>query len=171
MPFARFRLPRRRPSLRLQSPDHEWFMFHPDPDQPLVVAGFGEAASLAAIVMDLPVRNEMLVLLDERRVVTAMLLDPPAELGLFVGMAQVPGLETPFCQTLDIVIRDRVETGPPSADDRRGYHALRRAHMAQGLLLLDVVVTDGDMMRSLAIGCDPDPVWFDEWDPDTLDAA
>ena len=87
MSFSRFRLPRRRPSLRLQSPDHEWFMFHPDPDQPLVVSGFGEAASLAAIVMDLPVRNEMLVLLDEHRVVTAMLLDPPPEVGLFVGIS------------------------------------------------------------------------------------
>jgi len=171
MSFSRFRLPRRRPSLRLQSPDHEWFMFHPDPDQPLVVSGFGEAASLAAIVMDLPVRNEMLVLLDEHRVVTAMLLDPPPEVGLFVGMARLPGLEAPYCQTLAIVVTDHVVTGPPTDDDRRGYHALRRAHMAQGLLLLDVVITDGDMVRSLAIGCDPDPVWFDEFDPGAVDAA
>ena len=37
--------------------------------------------------------------------------------------------------------------------------------MAQGLLLLDVILTDGDTVRSLAIGCDPDPVWFDEFDP------
>ena len=40
--------------------------------------------------------------------------------------------------------------------------------MAQGLLLLDVLLTDGETIRSLAIGCDPDPVWFDEWDPDLL---
>ena len=32
-------------------------------------------------------------------------------------------------------------------------------------LLLDVLLTDGDTVRSLAIGCDPDPVWFDEFDP------
>ena len=33
------------------------------------------------------------------------------------------------------------------------------------ILLLDVLLTDGDTVRSLAIGCDPDPVWFDEFDP------
>ncbi|MCB0957748.1 MAG: hypothetical protein KDB12_16465, partial [Ilumatobacter sp.] len=103
--------------------------------------------------------------------VTAMLLDPPPEVGLFVGLAQLPGLETPFCQTLSIVVQAHVETGPPTDDDRRGYQALRRAHMAQGLLLLDVVITDGDTVRSLAIGCDPDPVWFDEFDPGAVDAA
>jgi hypothetical protein len=43
--------------------------------------------------------------------------------------------------------------------------------MAQGLLLLDVMLTDGDTVRSLAIGCDPDPVWFDEFDPDLFDPA
>ena len=150
MSFARFRLPRRRPSLRLQSPDHEWFMFHPDPDQPLVVSGFGEAASLAAIVMDLPVRNEMLVLLDERRVVTAMLLDPPPEVGLFVGLAQLPGLETPFCQTLSIVVQAHVETGPPTDDDRRGYQALRRALGDQGPLRAVLPITDPDATASLA---------------------
>ena len=37
--------------------------------------------------------------------------------------------------------------------------------MAQGLLLLDVILTNGDTVRSLAIGCDPDPVWFDEFTP------
>jgi hypothetical protein len=35
--------------------------------------------------------------------------------------------------------------------------------MAQGLQLLDVVLTDGDDVCSLAIGCDPDPVWFDDF--------
>lgn len=100
-----------------------------------------------------------------------MLLDPPAEVGLFVGMADLPGVEAPFCQTISIVIDPHVPSGPPSDSDRCGYHALRRAHMAQGLLLLDVILTDGENVRSLAIGCDPDPAWFDDFvgvvdDPD-----
>jgi hypothetical protein len=37
--------------------------------------------------------------------------------------------------------------------------------MTQGLLLLDALVTDGDRVQSLAIGCDPDPVWFEEFTP------
>ena len=167
MPFVtRVRVPRRaQPALRLQSGDHQWTICYPDPDDPIVIAGFGEAAMLATAVLDLEVHREVLVLLDPRRHVTALLLDPPAEVGLLVGMAAPPGVEAPFCQTMCIVVQPHVPTGPPTEQDRRGYHALRRAHMAQGLLLLDVILTNGDTVRSLAIGCDPDPVWFDEFDP------
>mgnify|MGYP006339135375 FL=1 len=66
-------------------------------------------------------------------------------------------------QTVSIGVDPDVAGGPPSDVDRRGYHALRRAHMAQGLLLLDVLLTDGNRVRSLALGCDPDPVWHDEF--------
>jgi hypothetical protein len=163
MPYtSRRRLPRRRQqSLQLQSDEHCWSIFHPDPDDPIVLDGFAEAAMLALDACELPMRHELLVLLDERRHVTAMLLDPPAEVGLLVGMADLPGVETPFCQTLCIVLERTVEVRPPTDDERRGYFALRRAHMAQGLLLLDVIQTDGDTIRSLAIACDPDPAWFD----------
>lgn len=162
----RLRLPRRRQqSLRLESGDHPWSIFHPNPDDPIVVAEFSDAVMLATEVLDMPVCHEVLVLLDARRRITAMLLDPPAEVGLLIGMAQLPGVEAPFCQTISIVIDDEVPEGPPSEVDRRGYHALRRAHMAQGLLLLDVLLTDGNLVRSLALGCDPDPVWYDEFAP------
>ena len=166
MPLApRLRLPRRRqPMLSLHSCDHEWFVYVPDPESPLWLTEFGDAVSLALDIGDLlPVRHEAVVLLDEHRRITAMLLDPPAEVGLFVGHHAPPGAEAPFCQTVTIVLRDHVPMGPPSADDRHGYQALRRIHMAQGLQLLDVLVTDRDAVRSLAIGCDPDPVWFDEF--------
>jgi hypothetical protein len=82
---------------------------------------------------------------------------------MFVGHTHFPGFETPFCQTMVIVIDDDVRQGPPTPDQAHAYHAIRRAHMAQGLQLLDVVLTDGDDVCSLAIGCDPDPVWFDEF--------
>ncbi|MDO8392093.1 MAG: hypothetical protein Q7V57_16580 [Actinomycetota bacterium] len=164
MPYTpRRRMPRRRQqALHLQSDDLCWSIYHPDPDEPIVLSGFAEAAALAVDATELPVRNEILVLLDEHRRVTAMLIDPPAEVGLLVGMAALPGVEAPFCQTLCIVVQPEVALGPPHDDDRRGYFALRRAHMAQGLLLLDVILTDGDNIRSLSIGCDPDPAWFDE---------
>jgi hypothetical protein len=131
----------------------------------MVVGGFGDAALLATEVVSLPMRHEALVLLDEQRQVTSILLDPPAEVGLFVGHCPPPGAEAPFCQTLAVVLQHHVRTGPPDEADREGYLALRRLHMAQGLLLLDVLLTDGDTVRSLAIGCDPDPIWFEEFVP------
>lgn len=166
MPFMpRLRLPRRRqPLLSYRSDVLEWYLFTPHPDEPLHILEFGDAVSLAMDLPEvMPVHHEALVLLDEHRAITSVLLDPPAEVGVFVAHADLPGLETPFCQTLSVVIEDHVRTGPPTDADRHGYQALRRLHMAQGLLLLDVLVTDGDAVRSLAIGCDPDPVWFEEF--------
>ncbi len=55
MPFMpRLRLPRRRPTaLSLRTHDHDWFVFTPEPDHPLVVAEFGDAVSLATDITDL----------------------------------------------------------------------------------------------------------------------
>jgi hypothetical protein len=155
---------RRQAALRLESHDRCWSIWHPSPDEPIVIAEFADAACLALDLTEIA-HHEVLVLLDEHRQVTAMLIDPPADVGVFVGQFCLPGVETPFCQTMSIAIDPSVAPGPPSDDDRRGYHALRRAHMAQGLLLLDALITDGDNIRSLAIGCDPDPIWFDGFEP------
>lgn len=167
MPYSpRPRLSRRRQhSLQLQSDAQCWSILHPPTDDAIILAEFSDAAALAAELSELQVQREALALIDARRRVTAILIDPPAEVGLLVGLVDLPGVEAPFCQTMSIVIDDRVPTGAPSDEDRQGYHALRRAHMAQGLLLMDVLVTDGTIVRSLAIGCDPEPVWFDAFDP------
>ena len=161
----RLRLPRRRSSaLTIESLGREWFIFTPNPDEPLVVAEFGDAAWLALDLPEvMPMRHEALLLLDELRQVTAVLLDPPSEVGLFVGHCTPPGAEAPFCQTLSVVLLPEVQVGPPTEHDRQGYQALRRLHMAQGLQLMDVLLTDGEHVRSMAIGCDPDPIWFDEF--------
>ena len=37
--------------------------------------------------------------------------------------------------------------------------------MLQGLQLLDVLLVDHERVQSLAIACDPDPVWFDDFSP------
>ena len=118
MPFVtRVRVPRRaQPALRLQSGDHQWSICYPDPDDPIVIAGFGEAAMLATAVLDLEVHREVLVLLDPRRHVTALLLDPPAEVGLLVGMAAPPGVEAPFCQTMCIVAVSYTHLTLPTSD-------------------------------------------------------
>jgi hypothetical protein len=137
----------------------------PNPDEPLVIAEFADAANLASAVVDMPIDKEVLVLLDERRRVTAMITDPPTELGLFVGWCDGPGLEVPFSQTLTICVAESVPEAPPDERDRLGYFELRRLHMLQGLLLLDVLLVDHERVQSLAIACDPDAVWFEEFSP------
>jgi hypothetical protein len=139
-----------------------WF---PDPDEPVLVHTFGDAATLAFDLLELPAERELLILLDERRAVTAIVVDPPPPVGVFIGRCDVPGLEVPFCQTMSLVLVDRVHEGPPSNEDRTGYLALRRFHVLQGLQLLDVILVDGERVQSLAIACDPDPIWFEEFHP------
>jgi len=162
---------RHRPDARLGIDvgfDTDLESFHiwtPDPDDPIMLTEFNEAAMLAFDAEAMPLDRELLVLLDEHRRVTAMLLDPPAPLGVMIGRFDVPGLDVPFCQTLSIVIVDHIDMAPPNDDDRAGYLSLRRIHMLQGLQLLDVILVDGDRVQSLAISCDPDPVWFDPFEP------
>ncbi len=54
---------------------------------------------------------------------------------------------------------------PPDRKDRVGYFELRRIHMLQGLQLLDILMVDHERVQSLAIACDPDAVWFEEFAP------
>jgi hypothetical protein len=137
----------------------------PDPDDPVAVHDFGAAAALAFDALELPAERELLVLLDELRTITAIVVDPPPPVGLFIGQCDMPGLEVPFCQTMSLVLVDRVVPGPAGDDDRSGYLALRRFHMLQGLQLLDVILVDGERVRSMAIACDPDPIWFEPFEP------
>jgi hypothetical protein len=155
----------RRRSLRIEL-DHDPFgIWLPAADDPLVLAGFGDAASFAFEVADWEVEREVLALLDAQRRVTAMLLDPPPPVGVLIGSCELPALEVPFCQTLSVVVADRRLGGPPDDDERQGYLSLRRLHMLQGLQLLDVLLVGDDAVQSLAIACDPDPIWFDDFEP------
>jgi hypothetical protein len=165
MSLRRPRLRSRRHVIDIHYGNQPCYVWLPNPDEPLVIAEFADAANLASGVLDMPVDKEVLVLLDERRHVTALFADPPTELGLFVGWCDGPGLEVPFSQTMTICVADHVAEAPPSEKDRTGYFDLRRLHMLQGLQLLDILMVDHERVQSLAIACDPDPVWFDEFAP------
>ena len=165
MSFRRPRLRSRRHIVDIQYGNQPCSVWLPNPDEPLVIADFADAANLASAVVDMPIDKEVLVLLDELRRVTAMISDPPTELGLFVGWCDGPGLEVPFSQTMTICVTERVSEAPPDERDRLGYFELRRIHMLQGLQLLDVLMVDHERVQSLAIACDPDAVWFEEFAP------
>lgn len=164
MSFRRPRLRSRRHTVDVHFDDQPCSVWLPSPDEPLVIAQFSDAASLASAVLDMPVDKEVMVLLDERRHVTAILADPPTTLGLFVGWCDGPGLEVPFSQTMTVCVCDAAPMAP-APEDRRGYFELRRIHLLQGLQLLDVLLVDHERVVSLAIACDPDAVWFDDFSP------
>jgi hypothetical protein len=130
----------------------------PDPDDTMRLLTFGDAAALGLALFDSAVEREVLVLLDEHRRITAMVVDPPAEIGLLAGHCLAPVLAVPFCQTLVISYVDRMDD---AAALRDLYLAVRRAHVLQGLQLVDMVLVGLDRTHSLAIAHDPDPVWFD----------
>ena len=165
MTFRRPRLRSRRQVIDIQFGDQPCYVWLPNPEEPLVIREFADAANLASGVLDMPVQKEVMTLLDERRQVTAMFADPPTELGLFVGWCDGPGLEVPFSQTMMICVADHVPNAPPGPDDRIGYFELRRIHMLQGLQLLDILLVDHERVQSLAIACDPDAIWFEGFAP------
>ena len=107
MSFRRPRLRSRRNVIDIHFGDQPCYVWLPNPDDPVIVAEFADAANLATAVLDMPVEKEVMVLLDERRQVTAMFADPPTELGLFVGWCDGPGLEVPFSQTMMICVADQ----------------------------------------------------------------
>jgi hypothetical protein len=159
-----------RQPLRVEIGHDPFRIWLPPVDDPIVIATFGQAGALAFDLLDGEVEREVLVLLDEQRQVTALLFDPPPAVGVLIGSCDLPCLEVPFCQTLSIVIAADASgatghDGPPDAEERRGYLGLRRMHMLQGLQLLDVLVVDQERVRSLAIACDPDPIWFEPFEP------
>ena len=165
MSFRRPRLRSRRHVIDIRFGEEPCYVWLPAPDEPLVIAEFADAANLASAVLDMPIDKEVLVLLDEQRRVTAMFADPPTELGLFVGWCDGPGLEVPFSQTMTICLTKHLPREHPDERDRLGYFELRRIHMLQGLQLLDILMVDHERVQSLAIACDPDAVWFDEFAP------
>ncbi len=166
MPLSRRARPRsRRCSLQIEHGADRFRIWLPPADDELVLTGFGDAASLAFELLDWGAEREVLVLLDARRRVTAMLLDPPPAVGLRPAREEVPGLEVEFCQTLSIVLGETPVDAPPTPRLRDGYHALRRVHVLQGLQLLDVILAHPERVQSLAIACDPDPVWFEPFEP------
>ena len=86
----------RRRSLRIELDHDPFHIWLPAADDPVVIAGFGDAASFAFEVADWQVEREVLVLLDARRRVTAMLLDPLARASNFAAAAVAPATSAAF---------------------------------------------------------------------------
>lgn len=159
MPYIRPCTRRRANTLTLTTQTHSFMLWFPDADDVPALHRLGDASTLAFVLLDLPVEHDALVLLDESSQVTAVLLDPPADVVLGIGSAFGAGLEVPFTRTMAITIRDHFVVDAPTTDDIYCYNILRRAHMMQGIEFIDSLIVNADQVTSVAMAHDPDAVW------------
>jgi hypothetical protein len=147
----------RRAAARSRSPATRLFL--PDALDPLVVADVVDALELSERLARVPFERDALVLLDGARVVTALFCDPPAKAALFPSWMTGDGFDMPFDHTLAVERAPVVHHDDPHSFDLDGFRSLRRVHARQGLHLLDVLLTDGDEIVSLALADDPAGAW------------
>ncbi len=168
--MTRYRPRSRRRRTRLDPHrDGGGWVYVADADEEIVLAEFGEAAWLALdLVQSELIQIEALVLLDERRRLSGVLCDVPPELALAAAVSGVHGM-TPFRQAICVIVRDDIREAPPDPADLDKFRALRSLLAEHGVLLLDVILANADMIQSLSIAGESDPIWFEHFDPLPLD--
>ena len=166
MPYARRRphLHNRRQTLQLTMEAVPLDLWFPEADEPIVIDDFPAAVSMVDWLSDGPINDAALVLLDEHRQITSVILDPVPGVCFFPGMIDGPGFEVDFANTLLVMFPDDLA----EVDDgemRQCYETMRKHHALQGLLLLDIVVVHDNDVRSSSIAYDRDSVWFEAFQP------
>lgn len=129
--------------------------------EPVIINDLADAGLLAFELFSIGMTVGALVLLDERRNVVAVLLDPPLGIDEMLRWAHEPGLRAEFHQVLGILARDRIIEAPPADQDIVAYREAQEMCLALGVLWLDLLVTSSHALQSIGIVCDPDSVWND----------
>ena len=136
-------------------------LFRQDDADPVVIHDLADVGMLAFELFDLGLVDGALVLIDERRQVTAVLLDPPPDIEMMLRWAREPDIGAEFSQVILIVARDRIVQAPPTDEDVAVYRAAQQMCLADGVLWMDLVVANPHALQSIGIVCDPDSVWHD----------
>ena len=138
----------------------------PPPDSdPIVIATVIDAIEIVFELFELPMRDAALMMLDARRRLLGIILDPPAEVECLTAWAQSSPVAGDLCQTVLVVVRDRVDDGPPSDEETAVFDALTRQSLAHNVLLLDMILANPDKVRSMAFAADPNCVWTEPFEP------
>lgn len=131
---------------------------------PIILTDVADAASMVFELFEVPFHDAAVVMLDERRVVTAILLDPPPDVDLILSWHGAAADVIPCCQIVVVVVKDEIVEAPVSEEDEAFFRALQRAALEHGVLLMDVFFANPHKLQSLAIVCDPHCIWNDELD-------
>lgn len=124
------------------------------------IADFGEAAMFALEApADLEAVDEVIAIVDARHRLLRILVDAHIPEAARMWRPRRPVHERGDEAILHVLVRDHVAVAPPSDDDVMGYRMLKAAYADVGHVLLDVMITDGDAVQSLALAVDPDTAW------------
>ena len=143
------RVARYRSSLiRTGTPTQPWSYLPVPRSDRSRLGGFAEVQALARDVVTLGVRHTALVQCHSDRTIVGVVLDPPHEVSLRIAsIAAPPVLAAPEIVVVEVSGR----LTPVANTDLDGLAALRSIMRRQGLRLVDVVRTDGDLVISLSI--------------------
>ena len=109
-------------------------------------------------------RDGALMLLDARRRLVGVILDPPPEVECLTAWAQSTDGVTEFCQTILVVVEDHIADGPPTEMETVVFDALSEQALAHSVLMLDMILANADKVRSMAFATDPNCVWTDPFE-------
>lgn len=143
------RVARYRSSLVRSGTAHRpWSYLSVPHDDRTRLGGFAEVQALARDVVTLGARHTALVQCRPDRSIVGILIDPPHEVSLWMASAATPPVSPAF-EIVAVEVASRI--GPVTNSDLDGVRALRTILRRQGIELIDVIRTDGDMVISLSI--------------------
>ena len=163
-PPARARSRRRTRSVEVQGSSCLLWIPHVD-SEPVVVATILDAIELVFELFEMPMREAALMMLDARRRLVAVILDPPPEIECLIGWAQSSEVAIDFCQSILVVFENDITDGPPSEMETVVFDAMSQQSLEHDVLLLDMILANPDKVRSMAFATDPNCVWTEPFDP------
>lgn len=141
-------------------------------NDPISMANIDDVFSFALGIRDLPIRFEVLALLDERRQVVKLIVDfTDQQSGYPTSWALGEIVETPHFSCVYFMLQhEEIEPEEPAIGDRvrwEGMHEMWRIlskRTMHPVELLDVIFCAPESFRSLAYAFEDEPVWSNFFD-------
>jgi len=130
---------------------------------PIIVATIVDAIELVFELFEMPMLDAALLMLDARRRLVGVILDPPADVDCLTGWAQRSGVAD-FCQTILVVVEDDIGEGAPQERETAVFEALSRQALEHNVLMLDMILANPDKVRSMAFATDPNCIWTEPFE-------
>ena len=130
-----------------------------DDDIP-TVSDFGEAAMFALEVHEaLGANDEAIAIIDARGRVVRIMVDVLVLDAACMWRPRRPVAERGDESILHVIVRPHVARAAPCDEDVESYHKLKAAYETLGRTMLDLMLSDGETVQSLAMAVEPDTAW------------